>query len=120
MAVLEAKTFEIRDAMTFVACVGIRCVPSMLTIPAEAVARDQWLLRRAGYAAGSALVLFSRLDGTGPANYDPYAWTNNRTMAVAHEYIMKNWADLASGSVVDVEFILGIADAPKTSERFDG
>jgi hypothetical protein len=106
---LAAKTFEVRDAMTFIPCVAVRCIGGE--------ARDQWLLRRAGYGMGSALVLLTRLEG-GAAEYDPHAW-QNRTMAVAHSHIMKNWDDLASGSVLDVEFILGISTAPKTSEEGD-
>ena len=51
------------------------------------------------------------------ANYDPYNWTKcGRTMNVAHRHIEANWDKLASGDVVDVEFILGETSAPKESE----
>jgi len=40
-------------------------------------------------------------------------------MTVAHAYIEKNFHNLNSGDVIDVEFILGETDKPKTSERFD-
>jgi len=38
-------------------------------------------------------------------------------MLNAHKYIKEHWDELRSGSVVDVEFILGESKEPKASER---
>ena len=38
-------------------------------------------------------------------------------MQTAHLYIEKNFDALKDGDVVDVQFILGESDKPKTSER---
>jgi hypothetical protein len=40
-------------------------------------------------------------------------------MRVAHDHIMRHWSTLKDGDVVDVEYILGEAATPKTSERED-
>lgn len=104
------KTFEIRDSMTFIAAIGI-LIDCNLAEPA-----DLYLMRRAGYSPEIPLVLFTRLDGHGAAHYDPYSW-DNRTWQAAHQYVAEHWQELKSGSVVDVEFILGISAQPKVSER---
>lgn len=48
--------------------------------------------------------------------YTIYDW-DDRTRRTAHRYIIKNWDSLESGSVVDVEFILGETTPPKTSQN---
>jgi len=121
---LQAKTFEVRDAATFIPCFGVLCEPVVDGSPADATPADSYLLLRAGYGhprpdKAGRCVIFTRLDGhaSNIAPYDPVDWLRNRTMLVAHEYVWKNWDSLESGAVIDVEFILGLSAAPKTSER---
>jgi hypothetical protein len=96
------KLFEVRDRATF--------IPVM----AVAVNDGEWLFRRAGFGPTPMVYLTHLTSNT--CQYDPFAWTN-RTMKTAHMHITENWHALASGAVIDVEFILGETDAPKTSER---
>jgi hypothetical protein len=125
---LACKTFEVRDAMTFIPAVGILCEPLLMPTGNEildATRADSYLLARAGYAHPSndrhaRCVIFTRLDGDGSniAPYDPEEWGNNRTMHVAHEYVRDHWDELQSGEVIDVEVILGLSATPKQSEAF--
>ena len=105
-----AKTFEVRDRMTFFPVLAIRLEPSD--------ARDLFLLSRCGYgttiAAQREYVLLARLDGS-VINYDPFSW-GDRTYFTAHTYIQANWDTLRNGEVIDVEYIQGETDAPKASE----
>jgi hypothetical protein len=106
------KTFEIRDAATFIPALAIKLEPGC-----EA---DGYLLARAGYGGTpekqSSYVLLAKLDGAGgPLNYDRYSWPN-RTMRVAHRHIIDNFDELEPGAVIDVEFILGERAEPKQSE----
>jgi len=50
--------------------------------------------------------------------WDPERWGTERTKLISHKYICEHWDELKSGDVVDVEYILGIRDEPKTSERY--
>lgn len=118
---LQAKTFEVRDAMTFIPCVGILCDPDTLRGPdgmLPLTLADGYLLGRAGYHE-TRCVIFTRLDGhdSNIAPYDPVDWGHNRTMRIAHEYVLDCWDELESGAVVDVEYIMGVRDEPKESER---
>jgi hypothetical protein len=110
-----AKTFEVRDRMTFIPVMAVQLEPGC--------ERDRYLLARAGfglYAAKQAeYVQLARIAGGGGQSYcDPYEW-GDRTMQVAHSYICAHWAELESGAVVDVEFILGQSESPKRSEAED-
>jgi hypothetical protein len=117
---MTVKLFEIRDAATFIAAMA-----TQLRSRDEA---EFYLLRRAGYSKEQIAfdrprelepyVLLTNLDGRSPCNYDVYNWHGNRTMQVAHAFIIEHWDTLQSGAVIDVEFILGERPAPKTSERF--
>lgn len=108
-----AKTFEIRDAATFIPVLAVKLAPGC-----EA---DRYLLARSGHGrtpdSQAQYVMIWRLsDQEGVLspcdwNYPP------RTMKVAHEWIQKNFDQLQSGEVVDVEFIIGLRPAPKISER---
>lgn len=108
MNVIECKTFELRDVGTFIPAVGIRIAPREW-----AGVSDVYLARRAGY--GEPLILLVALNG-GRSHYDPYDW-ESRTWQAAHLYIAEHWTEIESGSVIDVQFILGESDAPKLSER---
>lgn len=103
---MQTKMLEVRDRSTFIPVVAV------LMDPTGGSGMEDYLMRRAGYHR--PMVLLTRAVG-GQAYYDPHDWAN-RTMETAHQYIAENWAKLASGEVVDVEYILGEAEAPKASE----
>src|SRR4051812_37144695 len=96
---IETKTFELRDRGTFVAVIASRIAP--FDWPEGSA--DRYLARRSGY--GAPLTLLTKLEGESAAHYDSKAW-GDRTMSTAHTYIATHWQELASGDVVDVEFIL--------------
>lgn len=116
------KLFEIRDRATFIPVVAVK-MQSYLDHRAWAGyienEREAYLLMRAGYSeVGHALILITRADGGGKANYDAYDWCDgSRTFKIAHAYIEKNFDALESGAVIDVEFILGESKEEKLSER---
>lgn len=105
---MQTKTLEIRDRMTFIACLAIK-------MQAENI-DEMYLLRRDGYGSEIQLVLFGRLSG-GPFTYEHHEWAD-RTMLTAHRHVEQNFDSLKDGDVVDVEFILGETNHPKHSERF--
>jgi len=37
--------------------------------------------------------------------YPPDHWDEQKTMTIAHDYISKNWDELITGDVVDIEII---------------
>lgn len=113
MMLTETKLFEIRDNGTFI---------SVLAIWLESETDSgRYLLARSGYADNPypARIVVWRMDGgAGHATSNPYAWTDGRTMSVAHVYIKEHWDEIETGDVIDVEFILGETDIKKISERF--
>ncbi len=107
-----AKTFELRDAGTFIPALAIALSPGC--------EEDRYLIARAGFGrdpeSQGKHVILTRLTG-GSAEYDIYNWGGaGRTMQYAHKYIIENFDRLESGQVIDVEFILGMTDKPKSSE----
>jgi hypothetical protein len=116
---MEVKLLEVRDRGTFMPVMAVRLL-----------ARDdaeRFLLRRAGYADDQIMphgqmvnepyVILVKLDGV-EAQYDPFEWgTRRRSLFVAHQFVIANWARLQPGQVIDVEHILGESAAPKLSER---
>lgn len=104
----RVKFFEVRDRHTFIPAIAIDC---SLTGDASA----DYLLRRAGYG-WPRCILLTGLQGGRPAHYDPHDWPN-RTMGIAHQFIADHWDALEDSAVIDVEFIMGETDQPKTSER---
>ena len=119
---MQVKAFEIRDAKTFIPALGVLMAPpwdSLLVIDPEMIEAERYLLRRAGFTFEKPLVLLCRMEAAGTSNnatYDPFSW-GNRTMHEAHLYITAHWAELESGAVIDVEYILGLTPNPKQSER---
>lgn len=111
---MDVKLLELRDSMTFIPVMAIS-----LSARSEA---DVFLLRRAGFSLETALgsdghrVVQLVSFNNNRSCSDPYEW-GGRTYPVAHQYIVDHWDELTSGSVVDVEFILGETTAPKGSER---
>lgn len=120
---MDIKLFEIRDRAT--------CIPAMAVRLRNRTPAEFFLLRRAGYSAEQIggpeefpgklahdrepYVILMKLDGV-EAQYDPFAWRNFRTLGHAHSHIITHWHELASGDVVDVEFLLGETTTKKASE----
>lgn len=106
-----AKTFEVRDRGAFIPVLAVALDPGC-----EA---DRYLIARAGFCNDALdqaeYVVVTRLADM-LSEYDPECWVGSRTMQVAHRHIIKNFDDLESGAVIDVEYILGETDRPKTSE----
>jgi len=106
-----AKTFEIRDTATFIPALAVKLEPGN--------ERDQYLLARAGYGISpenqGEYILLCKLEGT-DCHYDIYNW-GTRTMQIAHDHIQRQFDELESGAVVDVEYLLGLSLKPKISEE---
>ncbi len=107
------KTFEIRDAMTFITVMAVKLEP--------ATDQDNYLLMRAGYGFSKeeqlGYVGLVQIDGgRGMFTTDPYDWGQNWTLHYAHLHINAHFDELPSGSVIDVQFLLGKAAAPVESE----
>lgn len=105
---MKIKMFEIRDRMTFIPVV---CVS--LEQNGEAI-NNSWLLSKAGFRDSRMVLMYSFTKGEG--SHDPFSW-GDRTYKHAHIYIEKNWDELESSDVIDVEFILGESKVKKKSER---
>ncbi len=108
-----AKTFEIRDAGTFIPILAIKLEPGN-----EA---DRFLLSRAGYGrtpdSQKEYVILCRINGGGgPAHSDPWEWGGSGMLQTAHRYILVEFDNLESGSVVCCEWIRGERTEPKKSE----
>lgn len=108
---MTSKTFEIRDRMTLMPVLAVRLDPG--------TERDRYLIALAGYGVipeqqKEHVILIKIQDWD--AQWDSYAWRNQRTTGNAHRYIIEHFDELETGSVVDVEFILGETQQPKTTE----
>lgn len=111
---MDVKAFEIRDRMTFIPVIAVRLNPADMA--------ERYLISRAGFGdSGNVQKQFVYLIHVERrlAHWDPRSWTNDgtRTMAVAHEHMGREWDQLPSGAVIDVEYILGETAAAKPSER---
>lgn len=112
---MEVKTFEVRDSMTCMAVVAIKPVP-----------RDEqeaWLWARSGFGRfpGDYVLIADIGSNNGILTSDPYKQNgapDSRTLFEAHRYIRAHFDELDNGAVVDVEFILGVTDAPKVTDRY--
>lgn len=106
---MEIKLFEILDRVTFIPVMGIKMQ--------DFNRKNRWILRKAGYGDDPICILLIILP-QGRSYYDPDEWGyhGSRTMKIAHKHIKEKWNSLESGSVVDVEFILGETKEPKESE----
>jgi hypothetical protein len=113
---MVCKTFEIRDAATFIPVLAIKLTPGC--------ENDRYLLARAGYGRTlleqSEYVIVCSLTGDPiECTYDSYSWAGPaRTLSQAHDFIMQHFDQLESGEVIDVQFILGETASKKLSERF--
>jgi hypothetical protein len=102
---ITTKLFEIRDVGTF--------IPAMAIL--VCTEGEDYLLRRSGFGPYTVILIHLQ---TGECQFDPYDWSN-RTMKEVHNYIYNQFASLENEQVIDVEWILGIVDKPKVSERYD-
>lgn len=119
---MDCKLVEIRDEGTLIPALALKF---------EADTEwDAWLLQRAGYgmphdwgqqgAYDHYTLLIELTDGHPKAATDPYDWnTGGRTMHAAHKWFRMApdaWDQLPyTGAVLDVQYILGETDQPKTS-----
>ena len=106
---IETKVFEVRDRATHIGALATRMVSSH---PAE-----RYELRRNGYGEENPLILVVPLSNVGQATYNEHRDDGTRTMMVAHKHIAACWNDLASGDVIDVEYLLEEKSEPSGSER---
>ena len=106
----EVKFFEVRDRLTFIPVMAVKSVRED-----DLNDDENYLLGRAGWTHGEILLI-----KLGPpiGKYSAYDW-GNRTMETVHKHLQQKWFELDSGSVLDVQFILGETDHPKISERLD-
>jgi hypothetical protein len=106
------KFFEVRDRGTLIPWVAFRFKGRS--------ARERALLRRAGFADPEAYVVQGPISGGDyfDLHYNPshFETRNGRTALHAARYVQANFDLLASGEVVDVEYILGERSAPKEAE----
>jgi hypothetical protein len=99
------KFFQIRDDGTHIPAMAIQFVPT----------EGDRELRRAGFAVGTKYTLLTDLSAL-RTEYDPERWSGSRTLRVAHRWIHDSFAELASGAVVDVEYILKERETIKEPE----
>ncbi len=106
---MRTKMFEVRDKGAL--------IPVLATKMCSDEEGERWLLSRAGFRnAYLPLILVTKLIGP-DAHYDSASWGNGRTMRKAHEYIEKHFDSLASGQVIDIEFLMNETSLPKIPER---
>jgi hypothetical protein len=109
------KVFEVRDVGTFIPAIAIK-----LAVSSDA---ERYLLKCSGYEVNDEgvvphLVLFGKLNGKSKLCFDVYD-QDSSTMQQAHPHVQDNWYSLASGEVIDVEFVRGDSKEPKISERLE-
>ena len=106
-----AKLLEVRDRMTLVPVLAIR--------PCSGDEAKRYLWGYAGYWSPEAYTIVVKLSGGVEAHDDSYDWApySGRTLGQAHQYIHEHWDELASGDVVDVEYVLGEVAVPKQPQR---
>jgi hypothetical protein len=113
---MNVKLFEIRDSGTFIVAFAFR---PLATSPSPSGRnQEEFLLRRGGWGEGATHSVYLGDIQCREIHYDPYDWRRgSRTMQEAHHYIAQHFDELASGTVIDVQFILGETKVEKESER---
>ena len=109
----QVKFSEVLASCTFIPALAVRLDPT--------TEEERYLAARAGFGREASdqqqFVILVHLQ-TMACNYDEYAFPGGcRTMQVALNHIRSHWDELATGSVIDVQFILGESTAVKESER---
>ena len=98
----DMKYFEVRDRATCMAVLAIRI---------EGDTKEEKAI--AAWGGHKGFVFLIDLS-TPRMERSPIEWgAQDRTHSTAHRYIETNWHLLETGSVVDVEFILGESVKPK-------
>ena len=105
---MTSKTFELRDVATTIPVLAIRLDP--------ACDADFHVLASAGFAPDPGTYLLLVHLESMRVQYAPENWGNNRTMHVAHRYLLDAFDRLMPGAVVDVQWILGETETAKRSE----
>lgn len=106
---MKVVFIEIRDAAT--------CIPAMAIKMQAANEGQRYLMRRCGYPDDGSSIILMRLSSQ-QATSDYSQW-DSRTMQVAHHWLDFYFDEVQDGHVLDVEFILGLSDTAKASERFE-
>jgi hypothetical protein len=106
---METKLFEIRDIATFFTVAVLKGNPNHMCD------RDAWLWRHGGWGDSEGYY-FIPLQTPNRTQFDPYEY-NDRTLRTAFHHIQANFDELCSGSVIDVEHILGETSTPKETEQ---
>lgn len=113
---MKTKFIEIRDSGTCIAALAMKMIAEDDGVSAMTETR---FMKRCGFSQEYPAVILMRLDDQ-KATCDPYDWHSLgmglRTMQTAHDWINQHFDEIESGQVVDVEFILGERDKPKTPE----
>lgn len=113
---MTAKTFEIIDRKGMIPALAILLKPETNA--------DGFILHSLENAI--ALIRLDKFDMIGtkvPAQWyvlekQYFSWIGeNRTLQVAHKYIIDNWENLISGSVIDVEFVMGLTQKPRLTTK---
>ena len=131
---LKEKFIEIRDAATFIPALAFRIQHPMSEM-------DRWLMAKAGFGRTvleqDKYIFLVKL--TEPKiQFDVHAWgMHSRTMIIAHAAltgILEHWDEIRTeelkvrvracqfdliepDAIIDVEYLLGLSDTVKSSER---
>lgn len=117
---MQVKMFEVRDRMTFIPVIAVRAGRGQFPDVRDS---ERYLMAREGFGVlveqqARHVILIKNFGALGKAYSSPAHWgQNERTMTVAHCHIAKNWDELSTGDVIDVEFVLGETEQAKTSEQ---
>jgi len=106
---LKNKLFQVRDSGTNI---SVLCIEVDLSVTSTF---EYQILRRAGYGDQKLIIYVPLVDNSNTSTYDPHSH-HNRTRILSHKYIIEKWNDLKSGSVIDVEYILGETSEEKHFE----
>ena len=107
------KAFEVRDEGTHLPVLAVKLLPHD--------ERERLILDRAGYgqdviAQGHHVLLISLADRSSFATTDPHGHYGGRTLKHAHFHIDEYFDTLPSGSVIDVQYLLGETQTPVKTE----
>jgi hypothetical protein len=107
---MKTKLLEVRDRGT---CIVMLCIDMNPENEMQHLG-----LKACGYPCDDEPnIVITYAGGNKRADNDPYSW-GDRTYVTAHRDIIQNWEGYKDGDVVDVEFLLGETEKPKTSQRF--
>lgn len=112
---METKLFEVRDHGTIIPVLAIKTLGGDHE-PSEA---EAYLWKWSGYYGDNPYVILVSINPEVglDVQFDSYEWRKGRTLGIAHNYIEEHFDELESGAVVDVAFIRGETQTPKTPQR---